>query len=66
MPDNSQVQTILATDCGSTTTKGILIERQGGEYRLTARGEAPATVGVGEVWQRLKLTRTVLPVPQAH
>ncbi len=44
MPDNSQVQTILATDCGSTTTKGILIERQGGEYRLTARGEAPTTV----------------------
>ncbi len=44
MPDNSHVQTILATDCGSTTTKGILIERQGGEYRLTARGEAPTTV----------------------
>lgn len=44
MPENDHVQTILATDCGSTTTKGILIERQGGEYRLTARGEAPTTV----------------------
>ena len=44
MPDNNHVQTILATDCGSTTTKAILIERQNGEYRLTTRGEAPTTV----------------------
>ena len=35
---------ILATDCGSTTTKAILIERQGDEYRLVTRGEAPTTV----------------------
>jgi len=36
---------ILATDCGSTTTKAILIERQpSGEYRLVVRGEAPTTV----------------------
>ncbi len=35
---------ILATDCGSTTTKAILIERVGGEYRQTFRGEAPTTV----------------------
>ncbi len=35
---------ILATDCGSTTTKAILIERRGGEYRQTYRGEAPTTV----------------------
>lgn len=39
-----QVRTILATDCGSTTTKAILIERQGDEYRLVLRGEAPTTV----------------------
>ena len=37
-------RTILATDCGSTTTKAILIERQGEEYRLIVRGEAPTTV----------------------
>lgn len=36
--------TIIATDCGSTTTKAILIERQGDEYRLVLRGEAPTTV----------------------
>jgi len=35
---------ILATDCGSTTTKAILIRRQGEEYRLAVRGEAPTTV----------------------
>lgn len=35
---------ILATDCGSTTTKAILIEKKGDEYRLVVRGEAPTTV----------------------
>jgi uncharacterized protein (TIGR01319 family) len=41
-PEN--VNIILATDCGSTTTKAILIERRGDEYRLIVRGEAPTTV----------------------
>lgn len=40
----SEVRTILATDCGSTTTKAILIQRQQDEYRLVVRGEAPTTV----------------------
>ena len=35
---------IIATDCGSTTTKAILIEKQGDTYRQTFRGEAPTTV----------------------
>jgi len=35
---------ILATDCGSTTTKAILIERRPEGYRQTFRGEAPTTV----------------------
>lgn len=38
------IKSILATDCGSTTTKAILIEKQGDEYRLVVRGEAPTTV----------------------
>ncbi len=42
MPED--VQSILATDCGSTTTKAILIEKRGDEYRLVVRGEAPTTV----------------------
>ncbi|MDX1967749.1 MAG: glutamate mutase L [Planctomycetaceae bacterium] len=41
-PDGLQV--ILATDCGSTTTKAILIEKVDGVYRQTFRGEAPTTV----------------------
>lgn len=39
-----EIKSILATDCGSTTTKAILIEKRGNEYRLIVRGEAPTTV----------------------
>ncbi len=35
---------ILATDCGSTTTKAILVEKRSEGYRLAGRGEAPTTV----------------------
>lgn len=38
------INVILATDCGSTTTKAILIEKMDGEFRLCCRGEAPTTV----------------------
>lgn len=41
---DNQIRYILATDCGSTTTKAILIEKIGGEYHQTYRGEAPTTV----------------------
>ena len=39
-----ELKSILATDCGSTTTKAILIEKREDEYMLVARGEAPTTV----------------------
>lgn len=43
--DPSTINVIVATDCGSTTTKAIMIERQpDGSYRQTYRGEAPTTV----------------------
>lgn len=35
---------VVITDCGSTTTKAILIEKKDGVYRQTFRGEAPTTV----------------------
>lgn len=35
---------VIATDCGSTTTKAILIEKKDDGYRQTFRGEAPTTV----------------------
>ncbi len=45
LKDATRARSILATDCGSTTTKAILIEQQPtGEYRLVVRGEAPTTV----------------------
>lgn len=39
-----KIRSVLATDCGSTTTKAILIEQRGDTYRLVVRGEAPTTV----------------------
>ena len=42
--DPEGLRVILATDCGSTTTKAILIELVDGVYRQTFRGEAPTTV----------------------
>lgn len=39
-----EITSILATDVGSTTTKAILIEKRGDEYRLITRGEMPTTV----------------------
>ena len=44
LPPKEKILSILATDCGSTTTKAILIEKKGEEYRLVVRGEAPTTV----------------------
>lgn len=42
--DLDKINVILATDCGSTTTKAILIQKVGDVYRQTHRGEAPTTV----------------------
>ncbi|MCP9465630.1 MAG: glutamate mutase L [Nitrospira sp.] len=43
-PTPRPLRVVVATDCGSTTTKAILIEKIGDEYRQTYRGEAPTTV----------------------
>ena len=42
--EKEKIDFVLATDCGSTTTKAILIERKGGSFRLVTRGGAPTTV----------------------
>ena len=42
--DPEKIKIIVATDCGSTTTKAIMIEEVDGVYRQTYRGEAPTTV----------------------
>ena len=42
---SEDINSIIATDCCSTTTKAILIKKdEKGEYRLKVRGEAPTTV----------------------
>jgi uncharacterized protein (TIGR01319 family) len=41
---SAELKSVLATDCGSTTTKAILIEKVDGQWRQTWRGEAPTTV----------------------
>jgi len=38
------IRVILATDCGSTTSKARFFRRLGDEYRYVASGEAPTTV----------------------
>lgn len=38
------MNSVIATDCGSTTTKAIFIQKKGDVYRLVCRGEAPTTV----------------------
>jgi uncharacterized protein (TIGR01319 family) len=42
--DLGKVDSFVITDCGSTTTKAILILKEGNEFRLAGRGEAPTTV----------------------
>jgi len=42
--DIEKTDSFLITDCGSTTTKAILILKTEGSYRLIGRGEAPTTV----------------------
>ncbi|MCB0358434.1 MAG: glutamate mutase L [Bdellovibrionales bacterium] len=44
MPDRASLSVVLATDCGSTTTKAILFEKTPDGWRQTYRGEAPTTV----------------------
>lgn len=42
--DKNKITTVLATDCGSTTTKALLFEKKAEGWRQTFRGEAPTTV----------------------
>ncbi|MDQ3023632.1 MAG: glutamate mutase L, partial [bacterium] len=44
MSSPRKLDVIVATDCGSTTTKAIMIERKPEGFRQTFRGEAPTTV----------------------
>lgn len=41
----AKIQSILAVECGSITTRAILIEQVKGRYRLTASGQTASTYG---------------------
>ncbi|MDA1008596.1 MAG: glutamate mutase L [Planctomycetota bacterium] len=43
-PSIETIRIVVATDCGSTTTKAILVQEVDGVFRQTHRGEAPTTV----------------------
>ena len=38
-----KIKSVLAVECGTTTTTAILIERSGTEFQLKATGQAPST-----------------------
>ncbi len=42
--DPESLSVVLATDCGSTTTKAVLFEKKPDGWHQTSRGEAPTTV----------------------
>jgi uncharacterized protein (TIGR01319 family) len=42
--DPNDINVILATDCGSTTSKARFFKKIGNEYRYVTSGEAPTTV----------------------
>jgi hypothetical protein len=44
MAMEQSIGSILAVDCGTVTTKAILLDRVGGSYRFVARGETPTTI----------------------
>jgi hypothetical protein len=43
MAEDHHIGSILSADCGTVTTKAVLLDRVGGQYRFIARGEAPTT-----------------------
>ena len=53
MATDFRMQSVLVTDCGSTTTRVSLIDLVGNEFRLVAGGETSSTVE--EPWSRICL-----------
>jgi len=44
MAEEQHIGSILLADCGTVTTKVVLLEQVTGQYRFIAQGEAPTTV----------------------
>lgn len=43
MAEGQRIGSILLADCGTVTTKAVLLQQVAGQYRFVARGEAPTT-----------------------
>jgi hypothetical protein len=43
MAEEQRIGSILLADCGTVTTKAVLLEQAGDQYRFIAQGEAPTT-----------------------
>ncbi len=43
--ETNRIGSLLVADCGTVTTRAVLLEQVGGEYRFVAHGEAPTTLG---------------------
>ncbi len=43
MPEEQRIGSILLADCGTVTTKAVLLDRVDGEYHFVACGEVPTT-----------------------
>lgn len=43
MVEEQRIGSILLADCGTVTTKAVLLEQVAGQYRFVAQGEAPTT-----------------------
>jgi hypothetical protein len=48
-----QYESVLVADCGSTTTKVVLLDTVDGQYRFVAFAEAPSTIGAP--WEDVSL-----------
>ena len=58
----------VVIDCGSTTTKAVLLKRREGRYRLVGRAEAPTTVEapVEDVMVGVRASLTLLQQQTGH
>jgi uncharacterized protein (TIGR01319 family) len=48
MATTASIESMLVVDCGSTTTRAVLVDLVDGRYRFVARGEAASTISCAE------------------
>ena len=61
----AKIQSILAVECGSITTRAILIEQTKGRYRLTASGQSASSYGPAQQDVTIGLIAAIRQIEQA-